>query len=137
MEKNSWADQWDSSNQASGKTTDDGKSSGGASGKYKEKVEAGLGKTKAVASSGLKKVKIGTSLGLNWVKDKYNKTTTKKNWYSSPFVTLLLLWIRVIFLWLMVWIVWFCEDWSIFENLIYLHKIIYSIGVVVGLIMNY
>lgn len=78
MEKNSWADQWDNSNQDSGKTTDDGKSGGGASGKYKEKVEAGMGKTKAVASSGLKKVKTGTSLGLNWVKDKYNKTTTTK-----------------------------------------------------------
>ncbi|XP_019084807.1 PREDICTED: uncharacterized protein LOC109126173 [Camelina sativa] len=73
MEKNSWADQWDNSNQSSGKTTD----GGGASGKYKEKVGAGLEKTKAVASSGLKKVKIGTSLGFNWVKDKYTKTTTK------------------------------------------------------------
>lgn len=76
MEKNSWADQWDSSNHSSGKTTEGG-SGGGTSAKYKEKVGAGFGKTKAVASSGLKKVKIGTSLGLNWVKDKYNKTTNK------------------------------------------------------------
>ncbi|KAG2327940.1 hypothetical protein Bca4012_036973 [Brassica carinata] len=79
MEKDSWADLWDN-NQSTAKTTDNGKSSGsGASGKYKEKMEAGLGKTKAAASSGFKKVKTGTSLGLSWVKDKYTKTTSKKN----------------------------------------------------------
>ncbi|KAG7560070.1 hypothetical protein ISN45_Aa05g016270 [Arabidopsis thaliana x Arabidopsis arenosa] len=75
MERNSWADQWDK-DQSSGKTNDGGDSRG-TSAKYKEKVGVGLGKTKAAASSGLKKVKIGTSLGLSWVKDKYNKTTTK------------------------------------------------------------
>lgn len=81
MERNnsygtSWADQWDNS-YAAPTVYDGSKKSGGATAKYREKMEMGFGKTKAVASNGVRKVKTGTSHGLQWIKDKYHKTTQR------------------------------------------------------------
>ncbi|XP_010550675.1 PREDICTED: uncharacterized protein LOC104821473 [Tarenaya hassleriana] len=73
--KNSWADQWDTSERPEKKA--EGGGAWGTSARYKEKVGEGLEKTKSAATSGLKKVKAGTSLGLSWVKDKYHKSTNK------------------------------------------------------------
>ncbi|CAN0924095.1 hypothetical protein LINGRAHAP2_LOCUS33957 [Linum grandiflorum] len=79
--ENTWADQWDDKNQgnyaAAGGNGDGG--GGGGKGKYSKKVEEGLSKTKEVASTGMKKVKAGASVGFVWIKDKYQKTTNKKN----------------------------------------------------------
>ncbi|KAJ8458116.1 hypothetical protein OPV22_031042 [Ensete ventricosum] len=64
----SWADQWDTGDQAD--LAKKNKKSGAG-------LKKGLEKTKAVASSGLKKVKEGSSTGFQWIKDKWPKGTDK------------------------------------------------------------
>ncbi|KAI9087534.1 hypothetical protein K1719_030404 [Acacia pycnantha] len=76
MERNSsygtsWADQWDNNPDPVAADAKDNHTG------YKQKVGDGLEKTKSVAKTGMSKLKQGTSVGLNWIKSKYQKTTTK------------------------------------------------------------
>ncbi|CAN6578284.1 hypothetical protein ACFX13_039729 [Malus domestica] len=72
----SWADQWDYNNNSTYPV--EVKGDGGVAAKCKQKVGEGLVKTKAVASTGAKKVKVGASAGFHWIKEKCQKTTSKR-----------------------------------------------------------
>ncbi|XP_042520382.1 uncharacterized protein LOC122093900 [Macadamia integrifolia] len=84
----SWADQWGAG--GFGAAEDDvkpntqkgsGKSSSSSNKKManvKAAASTGLGKAKAAAVVGAEKVKSGTSVGINWVKAKYQKSSSSK-----------------------------------------------------------
>lgn len=75
----SWADQWGSSggmdNYDNGRKNETPK--GNKMAKVKDVASAGFGKAKVVASTGAQKVKSGTSVGISWVKNQYQKRTSK------------------------------------------------------------
>lgn len=67
----SWADQWDTGADPSPRAR-----SSGSDGK---KLGGGVEKTTAAAATGLRKVKEGTQHGFQWIKDKYQKKSSKNN----------------------------------------------------------
>nr|ABR17367.1 unknown [Picea sitchensis] len=78
---NSWADQWDSTNNEeynSNSASDVRREKGnGKMAKVKVVALSGLEKAKIVASVGVQKVKSGTSTGIKWIKNQYQKRTSK------------------------------------------------------------
>ncbi|KAF5726452.1 hypothetical protein HS088_TW22G00130 [Tripterygium wilfordii] len=74
-----WADQWD--NLDSQDDDDKNKKTSGSSGKKMTEVKAaasaGLDKAKVAATVSTQKVKSGTSAGMKWVKNQYQKFSSK------------------------------------------------------------
>ncbi|PIA50940.1 hypothetical protein AQUCO_01100038v1 [Aquilegia coerulea] len=79
----SWADQWGSGGYGADPEDDHNNTKKGSSGSGKKMADmkstasAGLDKAKAAAAVGAQKVKSGTSVGIKWMKNQYQKKTSK------------------------------------------------------------
>lgn len=73
-----WTDQWASGEDNSGSRSTNGKADKKTvAGNVKAAASEGFVKAKAAALVGAHKVKAGTSTGIKWVKEQYNKRTSK------------------------------------------------------------
>lgn len=77
----SWSDQWGSGNYGVGENEHEKAMEKKKSGKKMDDVKAaasvGLAKAKVAAIFGAQKVKTGTSFGVKWIKNQYQKRTSK------------------------------------------------------------
>ncbi|KAG0478965.1 hypothetical protein HPP92_013684 [Vanilla planifolia] len=73
-----WAEQWGGMDDEYDKhDAKESSSKGKKMANVKAAAGAGLGKAKTAATAGAQKVKIGTSMGISWIKNKYQKRTSK------------------------------------------------------------